>query len=57
MKELEYTRGFLESVKKKLGNERFVQNAPEQVLLLEKRKTEDAENKIRILEESLTNLP
>lgn len=57
MKELEYTRGFLESVKKKLGNERFVQNAPEQVLLHEKRKKEDAENKIRILEESLTNLP
>ena len=57
LKELEYARGFLESVNKKLSNERFVQNAPEQVLLLEKRKKEDAENKIRILEESLTNLP
>jgi valyl-tRNA synthetase len=56
MKELEYLRGFLESVNKKLGNERFVQNAKPEVVDLEKRKKEDAETKIRIIEESLSNL-
>jgi valyl-tRNA synthetase len=44
--ELEYTRGFLASVEKKLSNERFVNNAPEQVVALERKKAADAVSKI-----------
>lgn len=54
--DLEYYRGFLINVMKKLDNERFVQNAPPQVLELEKRKRSDAEVKIRSLEEALKDL-
>jgi len=55
-KELEYLRGFLLSVEKKLSNDRFIQNAKPEVVELEKRKKADAEIKIRTLEESLSNL-
>ena len=55
-KELDYTKGFLKSVKKKLENERFVSNAPAQVVEMEKKKQADAEAKIKTLEESLKNL-
>ncbi len=55
-KELEYTKGFLNSVMKKLSNERFVNNAPEQVVANEKKKQADAESKIKILEEKLASL-
>ncbi|BDD08972.1 valine--tRNA ligase [Fulvitalea axinellae] len=55
-KELEYTRGFLNSVNKKLSNKRFVDNAPAQVVEGEKKKQADAEAKIKALEESLANL-
>lgn len=55
-KELEYTRGFLNTVMKKLTNERFVSGAPAQVLEIEKKKQADAEAKIKALEESLVNL-
>jgi valyl-tRNA synthetase len=55
-KELEYLRGFLKSVEKKLSNERFVNNAPEAVVAKEKAKQEDAESKIKALEESLAKL-
>jgi len=55
-KELDYNRGFLKAVDKKLSNERFVNNAPEAVVLNERQKKEDAEAKIRILEESLLKL-
>src|SRR5690606_1588661 len=55
-KELEYHQGFLTSVNKKLSNERFVQNAPEQVVALEKKKQADAEAKIKALEEQLAGL-
>jgi valyl-tRNA synthetase len=51
--ELKYTRGFLISVSKKLSNERFVSNAPEQVVAVEKKKMADAEAKVKILEEKL----
>lgn len=51
--ELEYTKGFLKSVQKKLGNERFVNNAPEQVVASEKKKQADAESKIKMIEEKL----
>ncbi|WKV11894.1 valine--tRNA ligase [Marivirga harenae] len=55
-KELDYTKGFLTSVKKKLENERFVSNAPDKVVAMEKKKQSDAEAKIKTLEESLKNL-
>ncbi|SHO64213.1 valine--tRNA ligase [Algoriphagus zhangzhouensis] len=55
-KELDYTRGFLNSVVKKLSNERFVAGAPAQVVENEKKKQADAEAKIKALEESLSKL-
>jgi valyl-tRNA synthetase len=55
-KELDYTKGFLNSVMKKLDNERFVQNAPEKVIEMERKKQADAEAKIKTLEDSLANL-
>ena len=51
--ELKYTRGFLASVEKKLSNERFVKNAPAQVIDLERKKAADALEKISLLEKSL----
>ncbi len=54
--ELNYTRGFLKSVQKKLSNERFVNNAPEQVVASEKKKEADALAKISVLEEKLAGL-
>lgn len=54
--ELEYTKGFLTSVMKKLSNERFVSSAPEQVVAMERKKQADAEAKIKALEERLTIL-
>ncbi|MGM0480292.1 MAG: valine--tRNA ligase [Bacteroidota bacterium] len=51
--ELDYTKGFLKSVQKKLGNERFVNNAPEQVVAAEKKKQADAQSKISMIEEKL----
>ncbi|MEY1638780.1 valine--tRNA ligase [Tenuifilum osseticum] len=54
--ELEYTRGFLDSVLKKLSNERFVNNAPANVVELERKKQSDAETKIKALEERLREL-
>ncbi|MFD0798151.1 valine--tRNA ligase [Maribacter chungangensis] len=54
--ELNYTKGFLKSVQKKLSNERFVNNAPEQVVAMEKKKVADAEAKIETLEKSLASL-
>jgi valyl-tRNA synthetase len=54
--ELDYHRGFLASVMKKLDNERFVANAPAAVIDLEKKKKSDTEMKIRTLEEALKSL-
>jgi valyl-tRNA synthetase len=54
--ELDYTRGFLQSVQKKLSNERFVTNAPEKVVEIERKKASDAEAKIETLEKSLASL-
>ncbi len=54
--ELEYTEGFLKSVQKKLANERFVNNAPEQVVASERKKEADALAKIETLKSSLANL-
>jgi len=55
-KELDYMKGFLVSVNKKLGNERFVNNAPAKVVENERNKQADAVAKIAILEESLAKL-
>jgi valyl-tRNA synthetase len=52
-KDLEYTMGFLDSVKKKLSNERFVNHAPAQVVDVEKAKMADAEAKIKALLEQI----
>ncbi|MBO4596512.1 MAG: valine--tRNA ligase [Bacteroidaceae bacterium] len=54
--ELKHLEGFLAGVMKKLGNERFVANAPEQVVALERKKQSDAETKIAALKESLAKL-
>ena len=56
LKELGHLKGFLISVDKKLGNEKFVSNAKPEVLALEQKKKADAEIKIRIIEESLAAL-
>lgn len=54
--ELKYAQGFLKTVMRKLGNERFVQNAPEAVVAMERKKKADAEEKIKSLEESIAAL-
>jgi valyl-tRNA synthetase len=54
--ELEYTQGFLKSVEKKLSNDRFVSNAPKNVVEIEKAKKSDAEAKIEVLKTSLAGL-
>lgn len=54
--ELNYTEGFLKSVQKKLANERFVNNAPEQVVANERKKEADALAKIETLKASLASL-
>ena len=56
VKDLEYLKGFLSSVEKKLSNERFVQNAKAEVIELERKKKADAEIKIKIIEESLSTI-
>ncbi len=56
IEELDYTKGFLQSVLKKLQNEKFVAGAPEQVLTIERKKESDALNKIKILEEKLSSM-
>ena len=54
--EINYTKGFMESVKKKLSNERFVNNAPEKVVEMERRKLADAETRINSLTATLGSL-
>ena len=54
--ELEYVKGFLRSVEKKLSNELFVSNAPENIIELERKKAADAHEKITLLEKSLSQL-
>ncbi|GHM98934.1 valine--tRNA ligase [Cytophagales bacterium WSM2-2] len=56
LKDLEYNKGFLASVMKKLSNEKFVNGAPPQVIEMEKKKQADAEMKIQSLEERLKTL-
>ena len=54
--ELKYANGFLQSVRKKLSNDRFVNNAPEKVLEMERKKEADALEKISVIEKSLAAL-
>lgn len=55
-KDLDYYKGFKESVLRKLSNDRFVNNAPFAVVEGERRKLADAETKIKTLEESINAL-
>ncbi len=54
--EIQRLQGFKIGIEKKLGNERFVQNAPAQVVELERKKLSDAESKIAALQESIKSL-
>ena len=54
--ELDYSRGFLTSVQKKLSNERFVNSAPKNIVDMERKKESDALTKIALLEEKLNTL-
>ena len=56
MRELEYAKGFLKSVKKKLSNESFLSNAPKKLVELERKKVDDARQKIALLEKRMDNL-
>ena len=55
-KELEYSKGFLLSINKKLSNDRFVNHAPVQVVEKERQKLADTEAKIKGIEEQLKGL-
>jgi valyl-tRNA synthetase len=55
-KDLQYLKGFLISVDRKLSNDKFVQNAKREVIELERKKKSDAEEKIRIIEQSLATI-
>ena len=54
--ELKYNEGFLQSVLKKLSNEKFVSKAPAAVIEMERKKQADAESKIAALKESIAAL-
>jgi valyl-tRNA synthetase len=54
--EIEDRKGFLNSILKKINNEKFMANAPKKVVELEMKKKNDAESQIRILEDRITSL-
>ncbi len=56
LKDLEYQKGFIEVLMKKLGNEKFIANAKPEVLANEQKKKADAEARIKTIEESLATL-
>jgi valyl-tRNA synthetase len=56
LKDLEHQKGFLQSVLKKLNNQRFIANAKAEVVELERKKQADAEARIRTIEESLAGI-
>jgi valyl-tRNA synthetase len=56
LKDLAHQQGFLQSVDKKLLNEKFVQNAKPEVLAIEQKKKADALARIQTIEESLAQL-
>jgi valyl-tRNA synthetase len=55
-RDLTYMKGFLQSVEKKLGNEKFISKAKPEVVELERKKKNDAIEKIKVIEESLSQL-
>jgi valyl-tRNA synthetase len=55
-KDLDYQKGFLATIEKKLSNEKFVNSAPPQVIEMERKKKADAETKIRSYEQALKEL-
>jgi valyl-tRNA synthetase len=54
--EIKYYEGFIDSVMKKLGNERFVANAKPEIVEGERKKKADAESKIASLKEGIAAL-
>ena len=56
LKDLNYLKGFLITVDKKLSNDKFVQNAKAEVIELERKKKSDAEAKILAIEQTLSSL-
>ena len=54
--ELERNQKLLASTEKKLSNERFVANAPEQVITNERKKQTDAQQRIEIIKKEISNL-
>ena len=54
--ELKHLEGFIIGIQKKLSNERFVANAPEQVVALERKKLSDSQEKIATLKETIASL-
>ncbi len=54
--ELDRTRGFLNSVMKKLSNEKFISNAKPEIIALEQKKKQDAEDRIKMLEKNLQEI-
>jgi len=55
-KDLNYLKGFLIAVDKKLSNDKFVKNAKPEVIELERKKKQDAETKIKVIEQTLSSL-
>ncbi len=55
-KDLEYQKSFLKSVERKLSNDKFIKNAPQKILMLEKKKQEDAITKINSLTKQISSL-
>ena len=55
-KEIDHISGFLKAVQGKLSNDRFVSNAPESVVILERKKESDALSKLEVLHSKLTDL-
>ena len=55
-KELDYQVSFLNSIEKKLSNKNFINNAPEKVLNLERKKQKDAKIKIDSINNQITLL-
>ena len=53
LKDLDYLKGFLNSVERKLSNDKFVRNAKPEVIELERKKKSDTEEKISMIEQSL----
>ena len=56
IKEIDYTKGFLEIVESKLSNKNFVKNAPSNLVENERNKLDDARNRMKILKSKLSDL-